>query len=691
MRTSILVLTLACGSVLAVVAQQPPAAAPDRAEQQPPITFRVEVNYVEIDASVTDARGNFVRDLTRADFQIFEDGKAQSVSVFSLVDIPVERPDPPLFATAPIEPDIRTNHRAFDGRVFVIVLDDLHTSFARSPRVRLAARQFIERYLGANDVAAIVQTGGSGRSAQEFTSSRARLLKAVEGFAGQAARSATLEALDERVRNAGLDQQPGSTLTGSEAERAFKARNALGTLKNVAEYMAGVRGRRKSVVLFSEGIEYDISNPIANRYASDIQAEIREAIAAATRANVSFYAIDPRGLGGLEDAIEMQSLPEDNSITMASLWSGVRIAQDSLRMLADETGGFAAVNRNDFRESFARVIQDNSSYYVLGYYPSDARRDGRFRRVEVRVARPGLQVRARKGYVAPTGRRAADKPVNPSTSPELREALDSPIPVSGLGVSVFAAALKGSAPNASVALTLEVEGSRLRFENQNGTFATDLEVAVLAVDDRGKIRDGGRDIAELRLRPQNHEVVARQGVRITRRLELPPGRYHLRVGVRDAGSGAVGSVLHDIDVPDFSRSRLEMSGLLLTSAAARRVPTANPDPEFKDVLPGPPAAARDFPQGDILAVFAEVYDNDLKTPHRVAIRAQVIADDGNVVFSAADERRSDELKGSAGGYGYTASIPLAQLAPGRYVLRVEAQTLLAGGPTTAREVEFRVR
>jgi hypothetical protein len=134
-----------------------------------------------------------------------------------------------------------------------------------------------------------------------------------------------------------------------------------------------------------------------------------------------------------------------------------------------------------------------------------------------------------------------------------------------------------------------------------------------------------------------------------------------------------------------------MSGITMTSASASRMPTANPDEQLKGVLPAAPTAIRDFPRDDKLAVFAEVYDNQSSTPHRVAITSSLIADDGRVVFSASDERGSDELQGKKGGYGYTREIALNPFAPGRYVLRIEARTLLASGATAAREVELRVR
>lgn len=671
-------------------AQQPPGPQPPVAAEQPPITFRVDVNYVEIDAAVLDAQGRPVRDLTRADFQVLENGVPQTIEAFSRVDLPLERPDAPLFATAPIEPDVRSNRREFDGRIYLLILDDLNTHFARSAQVRAAARQFIERHFGANDVAAVVHTGGARAGAQEFTNSRPRLLRAIDVFMGQKARSATLEKLDDYQRNRamGLNEPPRDI---SEAERAHKARRTLSSLKAAADYLAALRGRRKAVLLFSEGVDYDTTNAIENRFATEVLDDTRQAIEAATRANVSFYSIDPRGLGGLSlESMEAGAFPEDLSIRPGALQQELFIAQNSLRTLSGETGGFAAVNRNDFTTAFARIVEENSSYYVLGYSSSDARRDGRFRRVEVRVNRPGVTVRARNGYAAPRGRAASPPPVSKDASPALRAALDSPVPMSGIGMTVFAGALQGSGDRAALVLALEIDAARLQFTEEGGVFASDLEIVVVAVDDRGEVRDGGRDVLNLRLRPQTHALVAKHGVRVLRRLQVPRGRYQLRVGVRDTRGGAVGSVLHDLDVPDFRRAPLTMGHLFVTSAGASDTPTANPDPPFEG-LPAPPAARREFPAGDELSVFTEVYDNASRAPHRVAIAASITADSGSIVFQASDERSSDELKGRTGGYGHTTKIPLTGLAPGRYVLRVEARVLAADGPSTSRELEFRIR
>ena len=663
--------------------------------QQPPVTFKVEINYVEIDAVVTDASGALVRDLTKDDFEVLEEGTPQKVTAFTLVDVPIDRPDPPLFRTAPIEPDVATNHDPMNGRVFAIVLDDLQTDFRRSQRVKAAARQFIQRYVGANDLVAIVQTGGMIAGAQEFTSSRARMLAAVDKFAGQKIPSATLATIDDAYiqRNMGSGRAPRDL---NEMERGAKARNTLSTLKNLADYLAGIRGRRKAILWFGEGIDYDINNVFEARDATTVREAMQQTIAAANRANVSFYGIDPRGVGaGMDETIDIVTLPDDeqtfSTLGVPSLLNEVRRAQDSLRTISTGTGGFAVVNRNDMTTAFARIVQENSSYYVLGYYSTNDKRDGKFRKLDVRVRRPGMQVRARTGYTAPSGRPPAANALGSDASPAVREALGSPLPTRGLNLSVFAAPFFGSNRKASISVIVEFDPGQLKFVEKDGVHSEDIEVVAIAVDAKGKMQDGGRDEAPLRLTQRNFDAVTRSGLRLTRRLDVPPGRYQLRVAARESNGATVGSVTLDLDVPDFSKAPLSMSGIALTSAAASRRITANPDPAFKDVLPASPTAMREFPAGDTLSLFTEIYDNQ-RAAHRVAIKTTVTADDGRVVFTSSDERKSDELRGAkGGGYGHTANIPLKDVPPGRYVLRVEAQTLLAGGATSARDIEFRVR
>ena len=356
------------------------AAAPQTAPPTPqPPTFKLEVNYVEVDALVTDQQGNFVRGLTSDDFKVFEDGKPQTISAFSVVDLPVERAERVLGAARPVEPDVRSNAQPFDGRVYVMIIDDLHTLFGRTERVKRAARLFIERHLGANDLMAVVHTAGPTDASQEFTGNKQLLLAAVDRSSGRKLRSATLSRTENYYNTRNPIDAPDAS-DPDEAERGYNARSTLQTIKNVADWFSSVRGRRKSILLVSEGIDYDITDVFNNPHASSILDETRDVIAAATRSNVSIFGIDPRGLTNLGDEdIQVQSYPDDTSLGIGSgsLVNEVRLSQDSLRTLSDETGGFATVNRNDFQTAYDRIVRDNSTYYVLGLLPAgrQARRE----------------------------------------------------------------------------------------------------------------------------------------------------------------------------------------------------------------------------------------------------------------------------------------------------------------------------
>ena len=251
----------------------------------PSVTFQTEVNYVDVDAIVTDAAGRFVGNLTKDDFQLFEDGKPQKVDMFSTVEIPLQRPDRFAVLNRPISSDVRTNREAFAGRVYVIVLDDLDISPMRTAQTRKQAREFVEKYFGANDVAAVIYTSGRSDAAQEFTSDAQLLLAAIEKFSGRRMRPATLDKIDQYYQKlaaavsttdpangspdgagasslvvTNMDTGPSITRKSTDMtdptdfERSHRAMGVLTTLKNLSDYLAAVRGRRKAVIMLSEGV-----------------------------------------------------------------------------------------------------------------------------------------------------------------------------------------------------------------------------------------------------------------------------------------------------------------------------------------------------------------------------------------------------------------------------------------------------
>jgi hypothetical protein len=455
----------------------------------------------------------------------------------------------------------------------------------------------------------------------------------------------------------------------------------------VAQWFARVQGRRKAILFVSEGIDYDITNWADNPSASIITASMRDAVAAAGKGNVAIYGIDPRGLTNLaDDTIQVSNFPDDTrlGIDSSALRQELLLAQSSLRDLSGETGGFAVVNANDFSTAFDRIVRDNSSYYVLAYAPPGGK-IGSAHKIDVRLTRPGLTVRARKAYLTP---KKVDPPKttsnNPST-PELREALDSPLPVSGLTMHVFAAPFKGVAPNASVLFGVELRGRDMKVDPNSK-----ILLSYIAIDANGKVKGGNTDSVTLTgLKPESKARIEQSGLRMLNRLELPPGRYQLRIAAHDSSGGNVGSIQYDLEVPDFAKAPFSMSGLVLTSSSGSVFPTVKADEQLKPVMPGPPIALRTFPQNDEIALFTEVYDNGA-TPHKVDIITTVTTDDGKVLFKTEEMRDSADLGGKRGGYGYTTRVPMKDLALGSYVLKVEARSRLKDTPTVARELQFTV-
>jgi VWFA-related protein len=701
--------------------QQAPAPPGQTGPGQPPITFKTEVNYVEVDAVVTNEKGEFVKNLKADDFTVIEDGKPQKIELFNQVDIPREPQDRFLFMNRPVKLDVRSNRDPFAGRLYVIVLDDLHVAALRSQLVKKAAHQFIEKYFHANDVAAIVYTSGRTNASQEFTNNPALLLASIDKFIGNKLRSATLNKLDtynqQKSMSTGSDSGDGSSNSPSNSgnkiqdsddfHRGYNARNALDTLRNVADFLSGIRGRRKALLYFSEGIDYPIYDIFDARDASQVVQSTKDAITAAARSNVNFFTIDPRGLVGLPDEnMDLTAPPEDPSLRLDTqgLMDELRLSQDSLRTLAEETGGLALVNTNDFAGYFDKVVRANSTYYVIGYYPPDTKRDGRFHKIEVRIKpQPGqakLNVSARKGYANPRGKspeekakEEAEKAARDSkkagavqTSAPLRDVLNSPLQQSGVTIDVQAAPFKNSPKDASIALAIEIDPQRLHFKpaktqdkktgQELDVFENTIELSFFSINESGKPLGGTRSEVALKLRPQNYQLVKAFGLRLNPRINLQPGRYQVRIGVREAGGGDVGTVFYDLDVPDFSKNDLAISGILLTAATAQLIPTPQPDEILtKELLPLPATSRREFIQGDTLALFTEIYDNMAPNkPHKVDITTRLTAEDGREVFKNEEARDSSELKATqkGGGFGHTAQIPLKDVTPGRYLLSVTA-------------------
>ena len=716
-RNLLLFLTVLLGAATTAAQQQPatqPAATPSATTgQQPSVTFRAETNFVEVHAIVTDQKGAFVRDLTAADFEVLEDGRPQAPVVFSFVDLPIEPPFTPLNAGAPIEPDVKATTRTFDGRIYVFVMDDLHTTFPRTQNVRTVAKEFIDKYLGVNDLAAVVFTSGRQESGQELTNNRQLLKAAIDRFQGQKLPSAGAERLAIHLRESAneIDTTTGEPATGRSVEglqransvkdpyddmRALNVRRSFDAVENVSRWLGDVQGRRKALLLFSEGFDYDIYQPFfINRNSDLVITEAREAVAAAQRANVNVYGVDPRGMSAFGDMVDISSRSDYPQLEYGNFRGSLRellLSQESLISLSQETGGIPIVNANDLAGGLGRIVLDNSRYYLLGYYSDSSRWSrNKFMQIQVRVKRPGLQVRARNGYLPPDTRaieRARETDLKNGTTPALRAALDKPVPIGDLPFRAFAGTLRSAKNTGQVLVAVEVDGPALKYLEKDGRFTESVEMSVVAADQRARVQGGDRQTFNLNLMPDTKANVDRGGVRLISQVDLPPGRYQIRIGAHESTGGTVGTLPYDIEIPDYAKAPFTMSGLFITSSFANNYATGSTETDWNGLLPSPPVANRVFSPAETLTWFTEVYDNSSDQPHGVNFTSTIQdARDGRTLVESRDTR---VVQRRGQGHGFTTDYPLRDLRPGLYVLRVLA-TLTLGNHTAQREVLFEVK
>jgi VWFA-related protein len=378
---------------LAARAQEPP--------QEP--TLRASVDQVVVDVVVTDAAGRPVTGLTAADFLVREQRQQQVLSTVIEVSAPVGEPAP---GTRPAAPD--GGPAAGGSRHYVLLLDDYHVALSRTADVRAAAHAFVDRYAAPGDRIGVLTSSRLGASVVDPTADRAAVHGAIDRFIGRGgapiSRVPTAARRGDSGRNADrMASSRTSSLSSYDpsedvgAEGIDRGHDALRALAGAAEALAAVPGR-KTLLYISEGVAIPIDND------HGLNASVEAALAAAARANVAVYAFDPRGLSHL-DPNALGGTGEQLAARLGQATRDRIQAAHMLNLLAERSGGLAFVDRNDSRVALERVVGDSRHHYLLGYVPADPSRRGRFRKIEVRVARPGVTVRARQGYVEPKDRR----------------------------------------------------------------------------------------------------------------------------------------------------------------------------------------------------------------------------------------------------------------------------------------------
>jgi VWFA-related protein len=406
-------LALAIGTGVVVRAQNPATPQPPAAAQQ---VIRTGVELITTDAIVRDSRGQFVADLKKEEFEIYEDGVKQDLVSFTLTHggrvYNVAQPPPPPPQEGIILPPARPTNDAA-GRIFMIFVDDLHLDFRNTGRIRELFKKISKELIHDGDMFGIVSTGPSSL-AIDLTYDRKRLDQAINKITGSALKPQDI-----------LDVPDGAQ---GPAEVRYRAHVAFSTANDIINNLSQIHNRRKAFIYVSNGYDFNPfsesrekadkerygipeqstdpnntegtgnsspeSDPFQKQgnkfHMADLVSDLSWLTRNANRANVTMYTIDPRGLVGMPDL--------DEKIDMVEWQAYVRTSQDSLRTIAELTGGYAAVNQNDFDKALKRIDAETSDYYVIGYYSNNPDPRKRNRAIDVKVTRDGVNVTARKGY-----------------------------------------------------------------------------------------------------------------------------------------------------------------------------------------------------------------------------------------------------------------------------------------------------
>ncbi len=408
-------------------AQEPPAAPPAQPEQTP--IFRTDINFVRVDVIVNDRQGNPVHNLAQEDFEVTEDGKPQAIQTFKLINVTDNSgigSDPPREVRNVIEEQMEAARD--DARLYAIFLDDYHVRLENSMRAREAIAQFVENQLNPADMAGIMYPLWS-ISDVLLSRNRKEVGSAIRGFTGRK--------YDYTPRNS-FEESYVHYVSSIEAER-IRNEVTLTALKGLIIRLGGLREGRKSIILITEGFTNSLPAQVNDQIATcnggacgnqprarpdpigqdpalqsrldsqefflqtDLLGDIRRVTELANRYNVAIYAVDPRGLAAFEFDL---STAGQAAVSLTKDSAMLRTTMDSLRILADETDGRAILNSNDLAGGLKQIVRDASAYYLLGYTSTLNQPDGKFHKINVRVKRPGLQVRARPGYLALTATEA---------------------------------------------------------------------------------------------------------------------------------------------------------------------------------------------------------------------------------------------------------------------------------------------
>ncbi len=675
----------------------------------------MRTELVQLDVTVSDKSGRNVTGLSARDFVLLEDGRPQALSHFAVggrAGVEEAAPAAPS-VQAPAAPTVPPPPAAPRGRHIVLLVDDMHTAQVDLPQAQIAMRKFVTEQVSVDDKVAVVTTSGSGGVFQDFTGDSAALVRAIARVRSrydpvevngrpyltehqaelidrgdvEALRVATQEILqiDDYLGEEMAKQQAYMQARRMVVEIAQRSGRALGVVESVVRGLEPLAGR-KIVVLVSDGFLIGLGALETTAF------DVRKIADAATRSGVVLYSLDTRGLvseppGGQASFRGPAVLTAPGMRTDLQSRS-VEALRQGMNALAVDTGGFLVKNSNDLDQGLGRILRDNETYYLLAYEPSNATRDGSFRKIQVRLrGRPELKVRTRSGYFAPDERQAAPVAQDPAArrEREIAQALGSLFPLPDLPLELSADFIALPPQGAQAVLKIHLDLRNVPFERKDDRYRAELEIVGAVYDEDGKlVGDVAGEKAQLNLTAENYVGTIGEGMSLLRSVPLPPGQYQVRLAAREASRSLLGSASEWVEIPDLDAQPLTLSSVfLLADAPIKPRPDAKPgDAPERAVTDA--QVGKVFRPGQGLHYTVQLYTPSQAKAGPVTLQAQVWR--GSKLVGVTPKH---ELEDAPGGRKWSERISLDAFAPGDYELRVVA-TDPGTGAKAERRVSFRV-
>jgi VWFA-related protein len=586
-----------------VFAQQ---GAPDQPVQvsnapQGGFTLKLNSDLVLTNVVVRDAKtGEVVNGLKASDFSIYENGKDQRIETFDYENVDMAKPlseatvsglavGPELNgqkAVVVARPEDLRNHR------LIVMFFDLSSMQPEDlDRAVEAAQTFLKTKMQAADLVALVSLGDTLAVDQDFTADKNALINEVGVYNGTESQGFTPGA------TANTNQSEDTTgYTPDESEyNDLNTDRELFALRSVAQALAKIN-EKKSLLYFSGGIQRDgIEN----------QASMRAAINAAVRANLSIYSVDTRGLqavGPLGDASSgsLRGNAAYNGSSVTNNMNANFATQEVMASLSTDTGGKAFFDSNDFAPAFAQVQHDTSAFYAIGFRSSNPVRDGKYRKLTVKVKRQGVKLEYRPGYYAPADFKHSGRE---DREQQLNDQIASDLPATDMAVYLDAMYFRLDDNRYYMPVSLLVPGSQVPFVKGGDKDKATLDILGEVIDEVKRPIGRVRETVKLNL---NESLNARQkNIQYTTSFNLPPGKYQIKFVVRENQTGQMGSFIADVTLPDMRKAPLKMSSIVL---AATRQPSKEKDPLVRDGEEYVPNISHVYRQDQHMYLLYEIYN-----------------------------------------------------------------------------------